>query len=329
MNHDTIAVIIPVHNKAPFVARAIASVLAQTRPVDELILVDDASTDGSLEEIRMFDDPRIKLLQRGEAGPGGYAARNLAIRHATSRWIAFLDADDTWDPCFIEEVAQLIARAPGRTGCVFTGYERDWGDRPAERDKYSAGRAGDVFAPLDFDRFLSAWLTFEECPIWTSASAFRRDVLIRAGLFPERCRRGGDKDLWLRVMACADALSSPRVCATYHKATIHQVTRINGTNIRPCMYVTIERMVRESSGNRRRLLMRVFNQEVLSYARQLRQREHVSPAIYRGFFIRADPAGYAALLALSYLPLSMQALLKRTFFWGRTLARSATGTLGT
>jgi glycosyltransferase involved in cell wall biosynthesis len=329
MTQDSIAVVIPVHNKAPFVARAIASVLAQTRPVDELILVDDASTDRSLDEIEAFRDSRIKLLQRGEAGPGGYAARNLAIRHATARWIAFLDADDTWDPCFVEEVAQLIARAPSRAGCVFTGYERDWGDRPAERDKYSAGRASDGFAQLDFDGFLSAWLTFDECPIWTSASAFRRDVLIQAGLFPERCRRGGDKDLWLRVMACADALSSPRVCATYHKATIHQVTRINGTNIRPCMYATIERMVRESSGKRRRLLMRVFNREVLSYARQVRQREHVSPAIYRGFFVRADPAGYAALLALSYLPLSMQAFLRRSLFWVRSLAQSATGDVRT
>jgi glycosyltransferase involved in cell wall biosynthesis len=325
MTQDTIAVVIPVHNKAPFVARAIASVLAQSRPVDELVLVDDASTDGSLDEIGAFRDPRIKLLQRGEAGPGGYAARNLAIRHATSRWIAFLDADDTWEPCFVEEVARLVARAPSRTGCVFTGYVRDWGDRPAERDKYSAGRAGDGVAALDFDRFLSTWLRFDECPIWTSASAFRRDVLIQAGLFPERCRRGGDKDLWLRVLARADALSSSRVCATYHKATIHQVTRINGTNIRPCMYVTIERMVRESAGKRRRLLMRVFNREVLSYARQVRQREHVSPAIYRGFFIRADPAGYAALLALSYLPLSVQAFLKRSLFWGRSLARRVAG----
>lgn len=329
MTQDTIAVVIPVHNKAPFVARAIASVLAQTRPVDELILVDDASTDGSLDEIKAFQDPRIKLLQRDQAGPGGYAARNLAIRHSTSRWIAFLDADDSWDPCFVEEIAQLIGRASNRTGCVFTGYERDWGDRPAERDRYTAGRESDGFAPLDFEGFLSVWVRFDECPIWTSASAFRRDVLFQAGLFPERCRRGGDKDLWLRVMARAEALSSSRVCATYHKATVHQVTRINGTNIRPCMYFTIERMVRESSGRRRRLLMRVFNQEVLSYARQLRQREHVSPAIYRGFFVRADPAGYIALLALSYLPLSAQALLKRTFFWGRTLARSATGGAGT
>jgi succinoglycan biosynthesis protein ExoO len=325
MTHESIAVVIPVHNKAPFVARAIASVLAQTRPVDELILVDDASTDGSLEQIRTFHDPRIRLLQRHEAGPGGYAARNLGIRHARSGWIAFLDADDSWDEHFVGEIMQLAARAPVTTGCVFTGYVRDWGDRPAERDRYSAYRASDDVASVDFEGFLSIWLRFGECPIWTSASAFRRDVLFRAGLFPERCRRGGDKDLWLRVMACADALNSARVCATYHKSTIHQVTRTVGTNVRPCMYLTIEKMVRESSGRRRRLLMRVFNQEVLSYARQLRQREHLSPAIYRGFFVFADPAGYLALLALSYLPLSVQGLLRRAFMWGRGVARSATG----
>ncbi|MGH6927926.1 MAG: hypothetical protein ACREEV_06385, partial [Dongiaceae bacterium] len=234
-------------------------------------------------------------------------------------------ADDSWDERFVEEIARLVAQAPAAAGCVFTGYVRDWGDRPAERDKHSANSGSDAVASLDFEGFLSSWLRFGDCPIWTSASAFRRDVLFQAGLFPERCRRGGDKDLWLRVMACADALSSPRVCAAYHKSTIHQVTRTVGTNARPCMYRTIGKMVRESSGRRRRLLMRVFNQEVLAYARQLRQRERLSPAIYRGFFVFTDPTGYLALLALSYLPLPVQAVLKRAFVWGRGVARSAMG----
>src|SRR4029434_1166221 len=108
---DTIAAVIPVYNKEPYVVRAIASVLAQTRPVDEIIIVDDASTDGSRRQIEQFRDPRIKLLQRAEPGAGGYAARNLAIHHATSRWIAFLDADDSWHEHFIEEIAKLIAQA--------------------------------------------------------------------------------------------------------------------------------------------------------------------------------------------------------------------------
>src|SRR5689334_22248487 len=133
-----IAAVIPVFNKGPHVARAISSVLAQTRRVDELILVDDASTDGSLEQIRAFRCAKIRLLQRGKPGAGGYAARNLAIRHATSSWIAFLDADDSWHPYFVDEIARLIGRASSNTGCVFTGYERVWPDRPPQRDRFSA-----------------------------------------------------------------------------------------------------------------------------------------------------------------------------------------------
>ena len=84
MTSDTIAAVIPLHNKERFVARALESVLAQTRPVDEIIVVDDASTDGSLDKVNAFSDSRLKLLHRTDPGPGGYAARNLAIRSASS-----------------------------------------------------------------------------------------------------------------------------------------------------------------------------------------------------------------------------------------------------
>ena len=64
MTTSTIATVIPLYNKEPYIARAIASVLAQTRPVDEIIVVDDASTDSSLERIKAFQDLRIRVLRR-------------------------------------------------------------------------------------------------------------------------------------------------------------------------------------------------------------------------------------------------------------------------
>ena len=78
MTTNTIAGVIPLYNKEPYIARAIASVLAQTRPVDEIIIVDDASTDGGLEQIKAFQDPRIRVLRRRDPRQRGLpATRNL------------------------------------------------------------------------------------------------------------------------------------------------------------------------------------------------------------------------------------------------------------
>jgi succinoglycan biosynthesis protein ExoO len=319
---ESIAAVIPVYNKESFVARAIDSVLAQGRPVDEIIVVNDASTDHSLERVLEFKDARIKLLQRTEAGPGGYAARNLAIRHATSRWIAFLDADDTWRDDFIEQIDQLIAQASDRIGCVFTGYENIWPGGLVERDRYSLRHKKEQYTVLNFEGFISAWLDIHGCPILTSASAFRRDVLLQAGLFPEqRCSRGGDKDLWLRALALADALSSPRICATYYRQTENQVTQSGTTNVRHCLCGTLEKMIHSSSGARRMLFMRLFNHEVFDYARSAGQSERVSPAIYRGFFVSLNPLRYLVLVALTYLPVSLQKVVRQIWLGFSTVVQ--------
>src|SRR5437879_11708497 len=115
MTTSTIATVIPLYNKEPYIARAITSVLAQTRPVDEIIVVDDASTDGSLERIKAFQDSRIRVLRRTDPRQRGLpATRNLGIRSATSRWIALLDADDRWHEDFIESSNKLLAQALDR-----------------------------------------------------------------------------------------------------------------------------------------------------------------------------------------------------------------------
>src|SRR4051812_45845587 len=100
---NTIAVVIPLYNKEPYIKRAIASVLAQSRPVDEIIIVGDASTDGSLERVKEFHDPRMKIILRTDPRERGLpTTRNMGILSARSRWIALLDADDRWHEDFIQ-----------------------------------------------------------------------------------------------------------------------------------------------------------------------------------------------------------------------------------
>lgn len=318
MTTSTIAAVIPLYNKEPYIARAIASVLAQTRPVDEIIVVDDASTDGSLERIEAFQDSRIRVLRRTDPGQRGLSAtRNLGIRSATSRWIALLDADDRWHEDFIEESEKLIALAADRIGFLFTGWQSVWSDGVVTRDAYSARHDGQGFRRLDIDSFVSAWLDLGTCPVFPSGVVIRRETLLEAGLFQERCRRGEDKEMWVRALAITDALSSPRVCSSYYRDIPGAMNDTITTNVRHCLCATLEEMIAQASGARRHLLMRLFNHQVIEYARWVRGRERLSPEVYGGFFVPINPLGYLLLLALSYLPVRVLKTAHQGMLWAR------------
>jgi glycosyltransferase involved in cell wall biosynthesis len=245
------------------------------------------------------------------------ATRNLGIRSATSRWIALLDADDRWHEDFIEENEKLIALASDRIGFLFTGWESVWSDGVVTRDAYSARRDGQGFRRLDLDSFVSAWLDLDACPVFPSGVVIRRDMLLDAGLFQERCRRGEDKEMWVRVLAITDALSSPRVCSSYYRDIPGAMNDTITTNVRHCICATLEEMIAQASGARRHLLMRLFNHQVIEYARWVGGRERLSPEVYRGFFVSINPLGYLLLLALSYLPVWILKIMRQGMLWAR------------
>lgn len=89
-----LSVIVPVYNVAPYLSRCLDSILAQTRPVAEIICIDDGSTDGSVDVIRQKTaiDSRVQLIQQENAGPG--TARNRGMKVAHGKYVAFLDSDD-------------------------------------------------------------------------------------------------------------------------------------------------------------------------------------------------------------------------------------------
>jgi hypothetical protein len=121
---------------------------------------------------------------------------------------------------------------------------------------------------VDFDGFLRLWRSLERCPMWTSATAIRRDVRIEAGAFPAgRCKRGGDKDTWLRVMTRTKGIASNVVGATYYNNVAEQVTRSVSVNQRHCLCDTLMPMIAASRGERQRLLKWIFNSEIQKYAR--------------------------------------------------------------
>lgn len=114
------SVIMPLYNKAPYVRKAVESVVGQTYCDWELIVVDDCSTDGSATVVEKIVDPRIRIVRLGVNGGVG-AARNRAVVESTAAHICFLDADDWWEPTFLEEMAGLMERHPS-AGIYGSGY---------------------------------------------------------------------------------------------------------------------------------------------------------------------------------------------------------------
>lgn len=111
------SIVIPLYNKEEYVNRAIESVLAQEYRKFELIVVDDGSTDTSLDKIKYISDPRFKVIKQSNQGVG--AARNKGVVESKYEWIAFLDADDAWSKDHLEELYNIIKIFPD-SGMVST-----------------------------------------------------------------------------------------------------------------------------------------------------------------------------------------------------------------
>jgi len=299
------AVVIPLYNKGPHIARALDSVLAQTRPADHIIVVDDNSSDEGPSLVAGYGDPRIRLLKRTQPGPGGYAARNLAITETDCDWIAFLDADDAWTPDHLAAVEATVAAATDRPTepplvCVFSGYENVEADGRRHLDPYSRQHGRKRVDVYDFSGLLDLWLTLGDCPIWTSAAAFTRASLTEAGMFPAgRCVRGGDKDMWLRAAALGRTAACPATTALYYRDAVNMVTRQRTTNARHCMCDTINAMIKGAADRTGLLLRRLFNQEVYNYSLLATRGGKVDRAIWSGFYGREDPLKLVVLQVLS------------------------------
>ena len=182
-----VSVVIPAFNAQPYIAEAIESVLTQTYSDLEIIVIDDGSTDGTLDEIRRFgSDVRLLTQQRG--GPS--AARNAGVAAAASDWIAFLDADDAWLP---DKLRRQFDEAGRNNSSVVTTDRFNVGARgplPERQSDVQPLHEGDVFEQLLYGNFIT-----------TSAVLLRKDVFLRAGGFPMDASIpvAEDWDLWLRI----------------------------------------------------------------------------------------------------------------------------------
>ena len=174
---DSVSVIIPAYNAEAYIGRAIESVLAQTVPVLEVIVVNDGSDDATVGAASTFGD-RVKVISKPNGGPA--SARNLAARYATGDWLATLDADDWWFPYKNEiQLARTNWPVIGMSHCLFDHRN----DRPP--------------AELTFqDLWSNNW-------VGNSSVLLRRSIFANIGGFNEdpRLISVEDYNLWLRIAA--------------------------------------------------------------------------------------------------------------------------------
>ena len=156
---------------------------------------------------------------------------------------------------------------------------------------------------LSFSDYLDSRLLNGGWPIWTGAVVCRRTVLIEAGLFPEdRCRRGGDVDLWLRIMSRTEALSTPHIGATYYRDSVNMVTKTESLNSRHCTFDTIENMIKVADPDIATRLRKVYNLQMFNTALNTVGNEQLSQNVYRGFFVSDNPVKYFLIRLLAALP---------------------------
>ena len=117
-NRSLVSTIIPTHNRSKMLNRSINSVLNQTYSAIECIVIDDGSTDNTVDVIETQKDDRLIYVSH-KSNRGASAARNTGIRHSNGEYISFLDDDDEWLPTKLEKQVELLTNLPNKIGMVY------------------------------------------------------------------------------------------------------------------------------------------------------------------------------------------------------------------
>jgi glycosyltransferase involved in cell wall biosynthesis len=183
------SIVIPLYNKKDYIRRAILSVLSQTHPDFELIVIDDGSTDGSAEVVELIDDHRLKLIRQANGGVS--KARNLGVKASCAEWVAFLDADDEYKPDFLKVVASFMLKY-NQDQLSMIGANYFIGDeaKTAVNDTVISG-VHDYFELF----------TNQKSPNHSSTTVVNKYLFFEVGGFPEGIKQFEDWITWFKL-AC-------------------------------------------------------------------------------------------------------------------------------
>jgi len=206
------SVIIPLYNKAAYIERAMQSVLSQTFQEFELIVVDDGSTDNPFAQLSVNAPEihkKVRVIQQQNQGVS--TARNNGVKLAKYDYIAFLDADDSWEPTYLEEMNGLIAAYP-KAGIYGSSY-------------FIVKNGKKRIAPIGLDAKIESGLIYycqvyskTLCmPLWTGATIIRKPIFDLENGFNPRLKLGEDFDLWIRVATKYPVAFLNKPLANYHQ----------------------------------------------------------------------------------------------------------------
>lgn len=216
-----VSAVIPAYNAVSHIVRSIDSILNQSCPADEIIVVDDGSTDGTAEIVKGYGD-KVRYVYQENAGAS--VARNTGIKNATCDWIAFLDGDDEWHSDYLECQVDLIERNPEIVWTTANFYECSCGGEHKQQ-LHDKGAGSEFLNGKDvYDDYFDAYII--GAAGWTGTMMIKRDALEEAGLFTPGLPMGNDVDMWYRI-----AYRWPRIgyntkpLAVYHSDVTESITK--------------------------------------------------------------------------------------------------------
>lgn len=183
-----VSVVIPTHNRADLLPRAIASVQAQTYKDLEIVVISDGSTDNTKEVVEALakEDSRIRFIEY-HPGRGGNIARNTGIQEAKGEYVAFLDDDDEFLPTKLEKQVAVMESDP-EIGLVYTGVKILYINEKVSYNS-KARNCGDLSKEILLDNFIGT----------TSTVMLKKAIFEKSGMFDVALKALQDYDLWIRV----------------------------------------------------------------------------------------------------------------------------------
>jgi len=209
-----ISVIMPCYNAAPYLEEAVRSVMGQTFPDVELLIIDDGSTDASIEIAERLRDEhpgRIRLFRQANRGP--YVARNLGLEHVRGEFVAFLDADDWWTPDCLEKLHAALVSS--NATLAYCGWQ----------NVGATDRSNAPYVPPDYEAGDKAAMFLRAAAPWPIHAALTRGTALRtAGGFDTDWSSCMDYDLWLRIGVAGRIVLVPEAMAFYRHKVGGQIT---------------------------------------------------------------------------------------------------------
>jgi len=231
---SAVSVIVPSYNYGRFIGEAIDSILAQTLQPEQIVIVDDGSSDDTGQAIRRYSDPRLQYIRQNHSGAA--AARNAGLDAARCEYVTFLHADDRWRPTFVETMHGFLSADPTAV-CVFSNFVRfqhgtgevlghQFDHYPELRRPALLRDAPNAHARIPKEKAFGALVVCGEIPAHLQVMMFRRS-LIEATRFDPTLALGDDTNFALQTFMLGGVIFTDEVLAEVRRHDIH-ATRDHG-----------------------------------------------------------------------------------------------------